>query len=236
MDFMTIILAVVAVYVFKPAFFGTGKLMQIENVKEGKEKVARKGLRICYLIMFFCSVFMILITLAQNKGFTVSNYKVTFNGAYTAADGTSYEEGQVITLNEEGMNALYALPESQKPAESSSSASGFSCMPSASNYASVPCKYEPIYEATEFGAKFPGKDAGAKFKFVRTMSVVFFAISLADIVFMMVFINKMTDKKKKAKAQAAAVGRRASMPSNAFSFDDDEPVAPDDPKVSDPEE
>lgn len=235
MDFMTIILAVVAVYVAKPAFLGKGKLMAMENVKEGKEKTARKGLRIAYLVMFFCSLLMILVTVCQNKGFTANTYKVTFDDAYTDASGNTYEAGQQIVLDVEGMNALYALPADAQPTPQPAN-NGLSCAPAASSYAQVPCKYEAIKELTELGQKIPGKDIDAKYKFIRTMSIVFFIISLCDIVFLLVFINKMTDKDKKAKAQAtqtAAANHRVSMPSGAFTFDENEPVAPDDPKVAD---
>ena len=235
MDFMTIILAVVAVYVAKPAFTGKGKLMEIENVKEGKEKIAKKGLRICYLVMFFSSLLMILVTLFQNRGFTVNSYTVTFNDAYSVPGGTSYEKGQEVVMTAEELNALYTSNTSDSSSSSSSSSSGFSCAPSASNYVAVPCKYAPIYETTEYSEKLPGKDAAEKYQFIRTMSVILFGISLADIIFLLVFTNKMTDKAKKQKAQERAqTGRRPAMPSGAFNFDENEPVAPDDPKVSDP--
>ena len=233
MDFMSLILIVVAVYVAKPAFTGKGKLMTIEHVKKDKEKTAKKGLRVAYLVMFFCSLCMIGVNYLQNTAFPIESYKVTFNEAYTAADGTTYEAGQVENMTAEQMNALYTVPESET--ESTSSSGTGSCM-SAANVASVPCTYESVYGSTNITEKIPGADINAKYKLVRIMSTVLFCISLSDIVFLMIFINKMTDKKEKAKAQTASTGRRVSMPSNAFRFDENEPTAPDDPKVSDPEE
>lgn len=258
MDFMTIILAVVAVYVAKPAFTGKGKLMQLEGIKEGKEKIAKKGLRISYLIMFFCSLIMILITVLQNKGFE-TQYKVTFTEevTYTENDVTTvYAVGQEEIMSESKITSVYSYIVEQKnnaAAEEAASAeepaataapatSGFSCMPTTSSSGtttSLPFTYELAgYEATtEFAKKIPGKDGDAKWKFIRVMSIVFFAISVADIVFLLVFTSKITDKEKKKKAQAAtASNRRVSMPRGAFDFDQEEPFAPDDPKTAMPEE
>lgn len=230
MDFMVIILAVVVVYVARPAFTGKGKLMALENVKEGKEKIAKKGLQISYLIMFFCALIMLLITVVQNKGFTVENYSVTFEEAFTAADGTAYEKDQNVLMTVEEITALFTAPETEETETAQTQTN--SCMGTASNYVSVPCKYEAVYETTKLGEKVPGADALSKFKLVRTLSIVFFCISLADIVFLIVFTNRMTDKAKKEKSREAAEGRRvAGMPSQAFNFDADEPTAPDDPKI-----
>lgn len=230
MDFMVIILAIVVVYVARPAFTGKGKLMALENVKEGKEKIAKKGLQICYLIMFFCALIMLLVNLLQSRGFTVDKYSVTFEDAFTAADGTVYEKDQNLVMTIEELQALFTAPATEETQSSGTAA--YSCMGTANNYVSVPCKYEAIYETTKLGEKVPGADAYAKFKLVRTVSVIFFFISLADIVFLVVFTNKMTDKAKKEKAREAAEGRRVpGMPSQAFNFDADEPTAPDDPKI-----
>ena len=164
---------------------------------------------------------------------------MTFTEAFTATDGTVYTPDQVYVMTAEELTALYTAPVSEEEAAATPApAAGFSCMPAASTTAtvSVPCKYEPNYEPTEYGKKIPGENGLAKWKFIRTLSVVFFGISLADIVFLLIFTNKMTDKAKKAKAQAAAAGHRVSgMPTGAFSFDEDEPLAPDDPKVTDTE-
>ena len=239
MDFMSIILVVVLVYVAKPAFAGKGKLMQLENVKAGKEKIARKGLRICYLIMFFCALFMLLISFAQSKGFT-TKYSVTFNEAFTAADGTAYEKDQVVVMTAEEANALYTAPapaaDEAQPTPTPAPAAG-SCMGAAGNYVQPPCTFEAKYELTEFGEKIPGESAEAKYQLVNTLRTVFFFISLADIIFLLIFTNKVTDKVKKEKAKAASAGYRVpGMPTDAFNFSDDEPTAPDDPRVADTEE
>ena len=254
-----IFLLAVAVYVAIPVFTGKGKLMQLQYIKEGREKATRKGLRIAYLVMFICSLLMAGVTYIENNQFTVQSYTCTFTEDFTAADGTVYTNGQTVDLTPEEYQALAstdttatataepaeaaateaatasetadtaAAAETAAPTAAAQTAAA-SCM--ASSTATVPCTVSGAnLLASGIAEKFPGETGMEKYNFIRRISLILFGLSAADIVFLIVFIKKNTDKAAKAAAEKEAAakqggGRRAagSMPRGAFVFDDEDMV------------
>lgn len=267
MSIYPFLMLAVAVYVARPAFTGKGKLMHVDFVKEGKEKTLKKGLRGCYSVLFVTALVLAVSSYFQTAGFKTlyqctftedftaadgrffasgETYVLTLEEAQTLADAPAVTAEPAAETTEEAeapaeeANAEPAATEA--PAATAAPASqSLSCLPAASESSSssvtVPCEVSTLSEANEKGAWLPGEDDNAKMKFLRNLSVIAMIVSVADIVFMMIFTNRMTDKeaRKAAAAEAQArSGRTAArngqsiMPKGAFEFTDEDKEVIDD--------
>lgn len=201
----------VAVYLAKPVFTGKGKLLEAENLKEGKEQDFKKYLRLLYTGVFVMSLLIGFVNIASEYGYTRANL-ITFTQDYVDNHGVEYKAGEVYSEEELIAKEFELVPSTQQQ--------------SASLCAPVPQQELPYsVEQQEPVLKWQW----LSFLPLATMLVlnyVFMGISVLLVVGIFVVMNIYTDKEKKAKAQEAAVGRKPSMPSAAFDFDEDEPTFP----------
>lgn len=202
--FFTLLMLVVAVVVGIPAFTGKGKLMSTENVKKDKVKTYKKGLRILYGIMFVVVLLMAFFNFAEKVAY-IQTYYYEFTEPYVGADGQTYAPGEPHTVNE--------MREILIPTESS----GSLCAPADTE--SLPYKYTETTYTLDKRYSFIGF---IPYQTAHVMNFVGLGLSMAVVLGLFIFINRMTDKEaQKKNAQAAKRDPvRPSMPRGAFDFSD----------------
>lgn len=205
--FFCLLLVVIAVVVAIPAITGKGKLMATENIKKDKVETYRKGLRIFYAVLAVVALVMAFFNFAEKVAYVQTHY-YEFTEDYVGQDGLTHTAGESHPTDE--------MLEILIPTE----ATGSLCAPS-ENSDPLPYKYShttyTLDERYSFMSFFPYETA-------RILNFICLGVSMAIILALFIFINRMTDKevqKKNQRAKNAAKGPvRPSMPSGAFDFTD----------------
>ena len=202
--FFSLLLLFVAVIVGIPAFTGKGKLMSTENIKKDKIPTYKKWLRIFYAVILVVVLIMAFFNFVEKEAYTQTHY-YEFTEDYLGADGLTHPAGESHPTDE--------MIEILNPSESS----GSLCATSDSE----PLPYK--YTGTTYTLKEKYAFLGfVSYQTARILNFVGLGISMAIILGMFVFINKMTDKQAQQKNSRAAKRDpvRPSMPRGAFDFSD----------------
>ncbi len=200
----TLLLLFIAVFLGIAVFSGKGKLMSTDTVK--KEKVAQytKGLRIMYAVMLVVVLFMAFFNFVEKVAYTQTNY-YEFTESYLGKDGNTYAAGVPHTTEE--------MIEILNPTESSGSLCG------TTSTEELPYRYSETTYTLDERYAFLGF---VPYQTAHVANFVCLGLSMAVIVVLFVFINKMSDKEaQKKKANTSKRDPvRPSMPKGAFDFSD----------------
>ena len=202
--FFSLLLLFVAVVVGIPALTGKGKLMSTENIKKDKIPTYKKWLRIFYAVILVVVLIMAFFNFVEKEAYTQTHY-YEFTEDYLGADGLTHPAGESHPTEE--------MIEILNPSESS----GSLCATSDSE--PLPYKYTGTTYTLNEKYAFLGF---VSYQTARILNFVGLGISMAIILGLFVFINKMTDKQAQQKNSRAAKRDpvRPSMPKGAFDFSD----------------
>ena len=204
--FFSLLMVAIAVFLAIPAITGKGKLLAMENIKKDKIPTYIKGLRILYAILAVVALVRAFFNVVERVAY-VQTYYYEFTEEYVGADGVTYAPGEPHTVDE--------MREILVPTESS----GSLCAPA--DTSSLPYKYTGT--TTTLDERYAFVDF-VPYQTARIMNFVCLGLSMAVVLILFIFINRMTDKevqKKNAQRKNAAKGPvRPSMPKGAFDFSD----------------
>lgn len=199
--FFCLLLLVVAAVLVVPVFTGKGKLMSTENIKKDKVKTYTKGVRILYAVMLVVVLLMAFFNFAEKVAYTQTHF-YEFTEEYMGADGALHAAGESHTVDE--------MREILLPTETS----GSLCAPA--NTEPLPYKYTGTTYTLDERFAFMGF---ISYQTARILNFIGLGVSLAVILCLFIFINRMTDKEAQKKARTAATSPvRPSMPRGAFDF------------------
>ena len=244
-----ILLLAMGVYVLYGAITAKGRLFAMENIKEDCVDQAKKIMRILYFAIAALMILMAITNFGQTVLYSQDERYYELTEAYTTDFADIIEDGKVTYDNKsytvEGhhttdeMNAFLMAANAKHPEKfqtQSSSASLFSCSPSAAQTAiaqyykesaSTDAEGNPIYISTIGNIRSDANDGSFISKLyntlsttlLRVLSYVFMGLTIVLIVVLFIVIRKFTDKEKAEKARTYASGN--AMPSGAFNFDED---------------
>lgn len=198
-----IILLAIAVYLAIPVISGKGKLLAVENIKKGKEKTYVKYLRLIYLVLLIAVLLMAAFNFVEQVAYETT-YHYEFTEDYEGADGVVHPAGESHTATE--------MREILIPTESS----GSLCAPA--DASTQPYRYT---ETTHTLKARYGFLSFLPYETAHVLNFISLGLSMITVVGLFLFINLMTDKEAKKKAQAARTSPvRPSMPKGAFDFSD----------------
>ena len=205
--FFTLMMVGIAVFLAIPVFTGKGKLLAVENIKKDKLATYKKWLRILYAVLMVVALVMAFFNFVERVAY-VQTYYYEFTEEYVGADGVTYAPGEPHTVDE--------MREILVPTESTT---GSLCAPA--DTSELPYKYTGTTITLDERYAFVGF---IPYQTARIMNFVILGVSMAVVLGLFIFINKMTDKeaqKKNAQKKNAAKGPvRPSMPKGAFDFSD----------------
>ena len=202
--FFCLLMLFVAGVVAIPAFTGKGKLMSTENIKQDKIPTYRKGLRILYGVMFVVVLAMAFFNFVEKVAYVQTNY-YEFTEDYLGADGLVHPAGESHPTDE--------MIEILIPTESS----GSMCATTSSE--PLPYAYTGTTYSLDERYAFVGF---VPYQTAHIINFIGLGVSMAVVLVLFVFINKMTDKKAQQKNSRSAKRDpvRPSMPKGAFDFSD----------------
>lgn len=211
---LILIMIFVAIYLAKAVFTGKGKLMEAENIKKGKVEEYKKVIRLLYTAMFVMTILVSLVNIGGTYGYE-QNYQFTFTEEYTDADGIVHPIGEQHTYDE-----MLEINWAQTESDDSSSS-----LCAVSSTETAPYTYETLEPTLNW--EWMGF---ISYNALVVLNYICMGLSVVIVVAIFVVINKYTDKNAKEKAQQAAVGRKPSMPSGAFDFEEGDFEDPEDGK------
>ena len=205
--FFTLMMVGIAVFLAIPVFTGKGRLMAAENIKKDKLATYKKWLRILYALLMVVALVMAFFNFVERVAYVQTHY-YEFTEEYLGADGATYAPGEPHTVDE--------MREILVPTESTT---GSLCAPA--DTSELPYKYTRTDYSLDERYAFVGF---IPYRTARVMNFVILGVSMAVVLALFIFINRMTDKeaqKKNNQAKNAAKGPvRPSMPKGAFDFSD----------------
>ena len=205
--FFTLLMVAIAVVLAIPVITGKGKLMNTENIKKDKLPTYKKWLRILYGIMIVIVLLMAFFNFVEKVAY-VQEHFYEFTEAYVGADGVTYAPGEPHTVDE--------MREILIPTESTT---GSLCAPA--DTSELPYKYTGTTYTLDERYAFVGF---VPYRTAHTLNFIALGLSMAVVLALFIFINKMTDKeaqKRNYQSKNSSKGPvRPSMPRGAFDFSD----------------
>ncbi len=204
--FFTILMLVVAVVIAIPVITGKGKLMSTENIKKDKIPTYKKGLRIFYAVMLVVVLLMAFFNFAEKVAYVQTHY-YEFTEDYLGKDEKVHPAGESHTTEE--------MLEILIPTEATTSS-----MCSPADPATLPYKYTGTTYTLDERYSFMGF---IPYQTAHVLNFIGLGVSMAIILGLFIFINRMTDKELQKKNQQAKNTKgpvRPSMPKGAFDFSD----------------
>ena len=203
--FFCLLMLAVAVVLAIPVITGKGKLMSTENIKKDKIPTYKKWLRILYGIMIVIVLLMAFFNFVEKVAY-VQEHFYEFTEDYLGADGVTHPAGEKHNVDE--------MREILIPTETTT---GSLCAPA--DTSALPYKYVGTTYTLDERYAFVGF---MSYKTAHLLNFIGLGVSMAVILALFIFINRMTDKEvQKKNAQAKSKGPvRPSMPRGAFDFSD----------------
>ena len=205
--FFSLLMVVIAVFLAYSVFTGKGKLMAVENIKKDKIGTYKKWLRILYAVMMVIVLLMAFFNFVEKVAY-VQEHFYEFTEAYVGADGVTYAPGEPHTVDE--------MREILIPTESTT---GSLCAPA--DTSELPYKYTGTTYTLDERYAFVGF---VPYRTAHILNFIALGLSMAVVLALFIFINKMTDKEAQRKNYQSKNGSkgpvRPSMPKGAFDFSD----------------
>ena len=205
--FFSLLMVVIAVFLGYSVFTGKGRLMATENIKKDKVGTYKKWLRILYAVMMVIVLLMAFFNFVEKVAYVQTNY-YEFTEDYLGADEKVHPAGESHPTDE--------MIEILIPTESSG---GSMCAPT--DTSTLPYKYTGTTYTLDERYAFL---SGIPYQTVRIMNFITLGLSMAVVLALFIFINKMTDKeaqKRNYQSKNSSKGPvRPSMPKGAFDFSD----------------
>ena len=205
--FFSLLMVAVAVVLAIPVITGKGKLVATENIQKDRIPTYKKWLRILYAVMMVIVLCMAFFNFVEKVVYTQTHY-YEFTEDYLGADEQVHPAGESRPTDE--------MIEILIPTESTT---GSLCAPA--DTSELPYKYTGTTYTLDERYAFLGF---IPYQTARILNFIGLGLSMAVVLALFVFINKMTDKelqKKNYQKKNASKGPVCpSMPRGAFDFSD----------------